>query len=123
MNDRIIVGTIPKKIIEMLNLSIDPMDVYQYPGVKKHITRRHPDKIGYLDDISEIIKNPDYIGKHPSIPNSLELVKVLDDNILVSICLNKKEAEESYLYVSSLYDISDSKVKNRLKSGRLLPFD
>lgn len=40
----------------------------------------------------------------------------MDKNILVGIKLN---ADENYLYVSTMYDIQESKLVRRLHSGRL----
>lgn len=49
------------------------------------------------------------------------MVKIFNDNILLSIklCI---DFEPNYLYVSSLYDISEGKLNNRTNSGRLKNF-
>ncbi|MPN37301.1 hypothetical protein SDC9_184817 [bioreactor metagenome] len=88
------------------------------PGVKKHVKKKHKDFLKYLDNISDIINSPDYIGVNPNEPNSVEFIKIFDDIILVSVnlCTN---TEQQYLYVSSLYDISNGKLQNRINSGRL----
>ena len=69
-----------------------------------------------LQQIPTIIQSPDYIGKNPREPNSIELVKKLSDNIMVCI---KLDTQNGYLYVASVYNISQGKVNNRLNSGRL----
>jgi hypothetical protein len=111
------VGEYVEKFNIMLNLSLPIGDICVYPGVEKHVNKKHSEYLQYLDKISLIISNPDYIGKHPTIPNSIELIKVFDENILVSVNLDEVEG---YLYVSSLYDVKESKIKRRLHSGRLL---
>jgi len=83
------------------------------PGLRKHVKKRHKDFLKYLDIISDIITNPDYIGVNPNEPNSVELVKIYDHIILVSVNLSM-DTEKKYLYVSSLYDISNGKLLNRI---------
>ena len=76
----------------------------------------------FLDSISDIVTNPDYIGVNPNEPDSVELVKIYDHIILVSVTLSI-DTEQQYLYVSSLYDISNGKLRNRINSGRLIKFE
>lgn len=90
--------------------------IYQSHGLKAHILKRHPDEVSNLDYVPEIIASPDYIGKHPREPDSLELIKVLEGNVMVCIKLDRGE---HYLFVASVYEITESKLQNRLMSGRL----
>ena len=73
----------------------------------------------YLESIPDIIDCPDYIGINPHEPQSIELIKKYDSNILIGI---KLDLNQNYLYVASLYEISDAKVSRRLHGGRLKPF-
>lgn len=71
----------------------------------------------YIDYIQEIIKNPDYVGINPNESTiSFELIKKYSDNIMIGI---KIDTDGRYLYVSTMHDIQESKVKRRLFSGRL----
>ncbi|WP_409970106.1 PBECR2 nuclease fold domain-containing protein [Bengtsoniella intestinalis] len=71
----------------------------------------------YIERLSDIIQSPDYIGVNPKEQGkSIELIKVLDDNVLVGVKFDKSR---DYLYVASIYDIQSSKVERRLYSGRL----
>lgn len=72
----------------------------------------------YLANIQEIIEHPDYVGKNPSEPDSIELVKVYSNNIQIGI---KLDSSNGYLYVATLFDIKQSKIERRLYSGRLKP--
>ena len=90
--------------------------IYQSTGLQAHIQKRHATELSNLDRISEVIAHPDYVGRNPTEVNSIELVKVFDENILVCIKLDTKAG---YLYVSSVYPIRESKLRNRLNSGRL----
>ena len=94
-------------------------DIFQSAGLYKHIIKRHPNELGNIEHIPSIIASPDYIGKNPKEKNSVELVKKINNNVQVCI---KLDTDRDYLYVSSVYEISESKVKNRLESGRLKNF-
>ncbi len=51
--------------------------------------RRYPnDYEKYFDRISEIITNPNYVGKSQDNSNGMELVKLFDNAVLVSIKIN-----------------------------------
>ena len=52
--------------------------IYQSHGLQAHVQKRHPSDISHLSCVPLIISAPDYIGKHPKEPNSIELVKVLE---------------------------------------------
>jgi len=85
----------------------------------KHISRRHPDCVRYYADIPDIIADPDYIGKDPTKPDSIEIIKKLDEYVQVAINLDKKD---NYLYVASLYCQTQAKVSRRIESGRYVRF-
>lgn len=90
--------------------------IYQSAGLRVHVEKHHPTEVDVLRDVALIIAEPDYIGHHPKEPDSVELVKCLTRNEMVCVKLDKKEG---YLYVASVYTISNAKVENRIKSGRL----
>ncbi len=112
------VGTYNSLFNKLLDINLPCGTIYQSAGLQKHILNRHPDCLKYLDSISQIIEQPDYIGRNPHEPDSIELVKKFDSHILVGI---KLDFSNHYLYVASLYKINDNKVNRRLHSGRLKP--
>ncbi|MGF9710463.1 PBECR2 nuclease fold domain-containing protein, partial [Paenibacillus naphthalenovorans] len=99
-----------------------PVDeVYMYPGAIKHVRKNHPgiiESYGHL--IPDMIANPDFIGQHPKVPNSLEIIKVVSDHLLLSIQLDPS----GYLYVSTFFELNNghNKIKKRLASGRIVPY-
>lgn len=95
------------------------LDIVQSTGLEKHILKRHPNYIEYMDKIPEILLIPDYIGHNPKEPESIELVKVYEDNIQIAV---KLDSTNDYYYVASLYEISNKKLSERLHSGRLKIF-
>lgn len=101
---------------KLLNTNLPLCEIYQSEGLYKHILKRHPNCVQYIKNISDIINNPDYIGKNPKEPNSLELVKCYSDNILIAI---KFDIKENHMYIATLYELSSSKLARRINSGRL----
>lgn len=120
MNEALIpVGEYQESFNEQLEISLPAGIIYRSSRLINHIQRRHPAFVEYMDKLPEILSEPDYIGQNPKEPNSIELVKMFEDNILVAVKLDTKK---DYLYVASLYDISDGKLHNRIHSGRLKKF-
>ena len=95
--------------------------IYQSEGLRKHIFKRHPDCMQYVNLIPQIISSPDYIGVNPNeLGISFELVKCISENVQVGI---KLDAKEDYLYVATLHTITNSKLKHGIQNGRLKKFD
>ena len=92
--------------------------IYQSHGLIKHTQRHHPEFVHRVSDIPTVIQCPDYIGVHPKEPNSIELIKRLNGNLMVCVKLDKKE---NYLYVATVFEITESKLQKRLGSGRIKP--
>lgn len=69
------------KYIELFNLmtgqSLPCGNIYQSAGLRVHIEKHHPTEIDLLEDVALIIAEPEYIGRHPKEPDSVELVKCL----------------------------------------------
>ena len=116
------IGILKKKYLKALNINnCNCSNVYLNPGAEQHIKISHPkDYNNYFNSIKYIISKPDYLGLNPRVKDSIELVRVYNrDVILISIAISKK----GYLYLSSMYTIGprgNSKIKKRLKSGRLI---
>lgn len=118
------VGTITKEIANIKNFKY-PGEVYAAPGIIKHILK-HKDKLSeaILKDLfgtmKIILSNPDYVGCDPKqVGISLELIKKIEGNILIALQFN---ITENYIYVASLYPVTESKIHNRLYSNRLVKF-
>lgn len=93
--------------------------IYQSKGLATHVKKKHPAEIANLAYVPQIISCPDYIGRNPKEPDSIELVKILQGNVMVCVKLDKGEG---HYYVASVYEIKTSKLNNRLNSGRLVQF-
>ena len=73
--------------------------------------------IKYLSRISELLENPDYIGINPrERGRSIEYVIQLEENVLIGIKLDYKN---EYFYIATMHEISQLKLNQRIKNGRL----
>lgn len=117
----IIVGKMNEKLNIAAGTNLPNIEIYCSSGLSVHLVKRnHKNCLQYIDEIPKIINAPDYVGKNPKEPNSIELVKKFSENILVAV---KLDVKENYLYIASLYDISQSKIERRLYSGRLKEYN
>jgi hypothetical protein len=117
MDKMLEVGIYQEEFNKILNIDLPTGTIYQSKGLSIHMKKRkHFKCLKYIDNISDIIKNPDYIGINPSEDNSIELIKKFKDNVLIGI---KLDTEENYLYVSTMHDVQESKIERRLNGGRL----
>ena len=115
-----IVGAYREQFNILLAASLPCGPIYKSDGFAAHIKKRHPGYEAYIDRIPEIIAFPDFIGRNPKEPDSIELIKVFSENIQIAVKLDQKRG---YLYVASLYDVKRSKVERRLAGGRLVKYE
>ena len=112
------VGKYNKKYNTILNISLDEYSIVRSKGLLAHmINRKHFKALKYIDDIPDILSNPDYIGINPNEKGtSIEYVKCLKDNILLGV---KSDQKNDYLYISTMYDLSQKSIERYIHSGRL----
>lgn len=115
----IVVGHYIEKFNILTGQDLECKDIVQSSGLLLHIQKRHPDCADKLPYVPLIIAEPDYIGHNPREENSIELVKCMDNNLMVCV---KLDIKQDYFYVASLFEISDAKLKRRIESGRLAKF-
>ena len=119
MNEDIFkIGDIDEQYNKVLDSNFSLLPIYQSKGFIKHIQKRHPNCLKYIDNISNILSTPDYIGSKDE--KSIELIKKIDNNILLALNIDKNN---QYFYVASLYDVTESKINNRLNSGQLKKYE
>ncbi|WP_315077184.1 PBECR2 nuclease fold domain-containing protein [uncultured Clostridium sp.] len=119
------VGNLNISLIEELIEYDFPSSVYISSRVINHIIKKHGKqftktvKNHIIKIMEEIIRCPDYIGIDPLRSNSgaLELVKKIDSNILLAL---EYDEEGQYIYVATMYPITESRMISRLNSGRLI---
>ena len=113
------VGRIKSEYFRILKLD-DSIDIVKVniENLRKHLEKRnHDNMIKYLSRISELLENPDYIGINPREKGrSIEYVIQLDENVLIGIKLDYKN---EYFYIATMHEISELKLNQRIKNGRL----
>lgn len=117
-NKNIEVGELNEELNDIIGSNLPIQKIYRSKGFPTHLIKRnHFNCLKHIDDIPEIIKNPDYIGINPNENgDTIELIKIFDKNILIGL---KVDIEGNYIYVSTMYDIQESKLQRRLHSGRI----
>ncbi|MGL5149670.1 MAG: PBECR2 nuclease fold domain-containing protein [Clostridium sp.] len=101
-------------------------NIYASPGVLNHIKKKHSKQLtkkvkeNLISTIQFIIENPDYIGVRNREYLTLEIIKKVDATLLLGL---QYDEENGYFYVSTLYPITDSKLMQRIYSGKLIRFD
>ena len=113
------VGEYIERFNELTGQSIPCGTIFQSAGLEVHIRKHHPNIVHEMGQIPAILSAPDYVGQNPKETNSIEVVKRLSTNLMVCV---KLDLVRGYLYVASLYDITDAKLEKRLKTGRLKPY-
>lgn len=116
------VGRIDQETIDLINkklgkdLPIVPSAIIIGPTNIEHIKDVHKFTYdNYLDEIPNIIADPDYIALHPS-GKSIEYIKKYDDNVLVAVRLRSRGP----LWVKSCFTIEDFKLEQYIKSGSVV---
>lgn len=120
------VGRINASLAGKLGFSFDG-SVYASPGVLSHIKKHHGRQLtrrvkdNLLKVIESILEQPDYIGvdRKRGSKGALELIKKVDTTLLLGL---EVDLEEEYIYVSTLYPITKSKIDNRIYSGRIIRY-
>ena len=118
------VGYFKDRLAENLGVNFTGT-IYASPGVIKHIKKRHGKHLGkkviknIIEYMREILEKPDYIGVYKLTDREIhiELIKKDDINILIGIDINYKS---DYIYVSTMYPITNGKINSKLYSGKII---
>ena len=118
------VGYLRRKIASELGIEFTGV-IYASPGVLKHIIKRHGKQLdkktrdGILDRMKKILEEPDYIGiyKNEQGQTAVEFIKTMYTNLLLEV---EVDEENEYIYVTTMYPITDKKIANRIYSGKLI---
>jgi len=111
------------KIINYFNLGCSPCDIVLWADRLKYTEKHKSDFKSeeeyhkHIEEIPNIIGNPDYIGLHPS-NNSIQYVKKINENMLIGIRLKPT----GDLNFRSTYPISQEKLDSYLKAGTLVEY-
>ena len=118
------IGELNNEVIQVLNLDLKPQNINVWSARIQEHCEKHKEEYSSpntyyqaIKSIPIIIKNPDYIGLHKN--GNIQYVKKLDDISLIGIQVVKGGGN---LLFRTIYPISEIKLKNSIKSGKLIPF-
>ena len=115
MDDIRLIGILKPEIVNKFGLQNDIVYVGQQNI--EHIKRKHVDDYNlFFDKLSEIIINPDYVGRHPH-NNSIELVKefLIQEKHYVKVAV--RVSKNGILFVRTLYTLNDYKFLRKLNNN------
>ena len=115
------IGELSQEIIDILHLDLKPQNIYLWESrvldhCKKHESEysTYQDFIDAIESIPEIIRKPDYVGIHKN--GNIQFIKKYNDISLVGVKIIKSD---NSLLFRTLYPITESKIKNGIKKGKL----
>lgn len=122
-NTNTLVGTLDKKVIDILSLSMEEgQPIFCGESNKEHMKSEHPDDFEkYSDRIEEIIERPDFIALHPT-KKSIEYIKLYFDHNEEIVLLAVRASAKGTLFARSLYSIDKNKFDSYAKSGTMKPY-
>ncbi len=115
---KVIIGTLTLEIIEFLNLNRETGNIILWEDRLKYIEKHKTDfatdieYLRHIEQIPNIIENPDYVGLHPS-DNSIQYIKRINRLMLVGVRIRNT----GDLNFRSCYPISEQTLQNYLKSN------
>ena len=119
------IGELSNDVINLLNLNLKPQNINIWSSRLQEHCEKHKHEYSStnayyqaVSSIPEILKNPDYIGIHKN--GNIQYVKKLDDISLVGIQIIHGGGN---LLFRTIFPISEIKLKNSIKSGKLIPFN
>ena len=118
------VGYLRQRIANELGIEFTGV-IYASPGVLKHIIKRHGRQLNkktrdsILEWMKKILEEPDYIGiyKNGEGQTAVEFIKRVYTNLLLGV---EVDEEKEYIYVTTMYPITDKKIENKIYSGKLI---
>ena len=117
------IGHFSEQIIRILNLDIPVgTPIYIADSNIEHMKSSHPKAFEkYKDELQNIIKNPDYIGKNTK-DDSIEFTKeYLIDGEYVKVAV--RISTSNIYYARSMYELNPNQVKNFIQKGTLKKLD
>ena len=119
------IGELSKDVIELLDLDLKPQNINIWSTRIEEHCEKHKNEYSSpsaynqaVNSIPIIIEKPDYVGLHKN--GNLQYVKRLDDVSLVGIQILKGSGD---LLFRTIFPISEIKLENAIKSGKLIPFN
>ena len=120
-NMPLVIGSLPCDIIyKTLQIELEEGNVVFSHNAMKHAKDRHPeDYEKYHSRLSEIIKQPDFIGDDFKNKGKIELIGRIDQEESLLIAVSISQDKNGNYHIHSFYVISEKKIQNRLANRHL----
>jgi hypothetical protein len=117
------VGVLTKEVITILNLSLEEkiiigQDKIRYVEKHKHKFPNYDEYKKHVESTPEVIASPDFVALHPN-GKSIEFIKRINKIMLIAVRIKP----QGFLWVKSIFSITEAKLKNYVLSGRAKRFD
>lgn len=116
------IGELSEEVIKILNLDLKPQNINIWSTRIEEHCEKHKDEYSSrtaynqaVKFIPKILEDPDYVGLHKN--GNIQYVKKFDDISLVGI---QVLCGGHSLLFRTIYPISEIKLQNSIKSGRLI---
>ncbi len=117
------IGFFSSNVVRALGLDIEPgTPIYVADSNIEHIKKSHPtDFEKYGNELSNIIANPDYVGRNTK-DDSIEFTKeYFIDGEYVKVAV--RVSSQNVYYARSMYVLNLNRVKNFIQKGTLKKLD
>lgn len=117
------IGFFSSNVVRALGLDIEPgTPIYVADSNIEHIKKSHPtDFEKYGNELSNIIANPDYVGRNTK-DDSIEFTKeyfINGEYVKVAV----RVSSQNVYYARSMYVLNPNRVKNFIQKGTLKKLD
>lgn len=120
------IGELTQDMIDILELDLKPQNINVWSSRIEDHCLKHKDEYSSptaynkaVSSIPLIVQKPDFIGLHSKNGN-IQFVKKIDDISLVGIQIVKGSGD---LLFRTIFPISETKLENSIKSGKLIPYN
>lgn len=124
-NQNIKIGELTQKTIEILELDYKPQNIYLWgPRIEEHCEKHKKEYLSEknfyeaVQNIPEIIKNPDYVGIHTKNGN-VQFIKELSEISLVGV---KVMHGNKGLIFRTIFPLTRDKVEHNIRMGAYKEF-
>lgn len=119
MKKTIQVGEYKKEYNEVLGIELKVLPIVYVKGLKEHlIKRKHYDVVKYIDNLEDILSEPDYVAVSMTSNEAIVLIKRLEKNVTVIVKLN---TDGNNYYVATMYSIPNKKIDRKVYAGQYKP--
>lgn len=101
------------------NIVTTTKDVILLPERKQHITERHPDVKEYIENVPEILKQPDMVLKENKRQDTFWLVKKIGENVKVTIKLNTNNQKDYKNSIIQMQKMRESEIKRNIRNEKV----